>query len=70
MVLAGLLGLTPTGGTLANGYVPVNASTKVGSGIVNQTIQFHGSADLYSPNGASTIATRYSNATTERRIRL
>ena len=33
-------------------------------GIVGQTIQFHGPADLYTLNGASSIATLYSNAST------
>ena len=35
-----------------------------GAGIVEQTIQFHGAADLYTLNGATAIATLYSNATT------
>jgi hypothetical protein len=30
---------------------------------VNQTIQFHGTADLYIPSGATSVATLYSNAT-------
>ena len=35
-----------------------------GQGLVDQTIQFHGAADLYTLNGATAIATLYSNATT------
>jgi hypothetical protein len=60
--LAVVLGLTPVGTTLSNGYILIDASTKAGHGIVNQTIQFHGSADRYTLNGASTIATLYSTA--------
>ena len=62
--LAGLLGLTATSSTLSNGYLLVNTSTAPGAGIVNQTIQFRGPADLYTLNGASSIATLYSNAST------
>ncbi|MBD2210844.1 Ig-like domain-containing protein [Nostoc linckia FACHB-104] len=62
--LAGLLGLTDAASTLANAYLLVNNSTSAGKGIVNQTIQFHGTADRYTLNGAESIATFYSNATT------
>ncbi|MEQ1832053.1 MAG: N,N-dimethylformamidase beta subunit family domain-containing protein, partial [Candidatus Eisenbacteria bacterium] len=62
--LAPLLGLTPAGGTLANGYLLVNTATAPGTGIVSQTMQFHGSADLYTLSGASAVATLYSDAST------
>ena len=35
-----------------------------GAGIVGDTIQFHGTADRYPLNGATAVATLYSNATT------
>ncbi|MDX2302057.1 MAG: DUF4082 domain-containing protein [Microscillaceae bacterium] len=62
--LAALLGITPTGGTLSEGYLLVNTNNGPGVGIVNQTIQFHGTADYYTLNGATAIATLYSNANT------
>lgn len=62
--LASLLGLTDAGTTLANGYLLVDTSKAPGKGIVNQTIQFHDTADRYSLNGADSIATLYTNATT------
>jgi hypothetical protein len=62
--LAGLLGLTKAGGTLGNAYLQVNTGSGPGAGIVGQTIQFHGTADRYSLNGAQTIATLYSSAAT------
>ncbi len=52
--LAGLLGLTDTASTLANGYLQVDTATGPGAGIVGQTIQFHGTADRYTLNGAET----------------
>ncbi|MDD5580533.1 MAG: DUF4082 domain-containing protein [Methylobacter sp.] len=62
--LAGLLGVTATGTTLSNGYLLVDTSGAPGNGIVNQTIQFHGGADRYTVNSASSLATLYTNATT------
>ena len=62
--LAGLLGLTSASGTLANAYLLVNTSAPPGQGIVSQTIQYHGTADLYTLNGATAVATLYSNAAT------
>jgi len=62
--LAGLLGITAVGSTLSNAYLLVDTSKAPGNGIVNQTIQFHGSADRYILNGASSLASLYSNAST------
>ncbi|WP_341525543.1 DUF4082 domain-containing protein [Nostoc sp. UHCC 0302] len=62
--LASLLGLTNAASTLANAYLLVDTSTDVGDGIVDQTIQFHGTADRYTLSGASSIASLYTNATT------
>ncbi|MCM4084863.1 DUF4082 domain-containing protein [Paractinoplanes hotanensis] len=62
--LAGLLGLTSTTGTLAEGYLKVDTTAAPGAGITDQTIQFHGVADRWTPAGARLVATLYSNATT------
>ncbi|WP_173198526.1 DUF4082 domain-containing protein, partial [Geobacter sp. SVR] len=62
--LAGLLGLTDLGSTLADRYLLVNTSSGPGTGIVGQTIQYHGSANLYGLNGAASLATLYSDAGT------
>ncbi|WP_018612191.1 DUF4082 domain-containing protein [Segetibacter koreensis] len=61
--LATLLGITPVSGTLTNKYLLVNTGTEQGKGIVGQTIQFHGPANLYTLNGATSLATLYSSAT-------
>ena len=60
--LAGLLGLTATSPSISNGYLLVDTSKAPGNGIVNQTIQFHGAADRYTLNGASSVATLYTSA--------
>ena len=62
--LAGLLGLTSSTSVLSNSYLVVQTSTGPGVGIVGQSIQFHGPADQYTLNGASSFATLYSNAST------
>jgi hypothetical protein len=62
--LAGLLGLASAGEALANAYLDVDDSTPPGTGITGETIQFHGSADRYTLNGATAVATLYSDATT------
>ena len=61
--LASLLGLTDAATTLAEGYLLVNTAAAPGTGIVNQTMQFHGTADRYTLNGARRLL-RLSNATT------
>jgi hypothetical protein len=60
--LASLLGLTSAGSTLSNAYLKVNTASGPGVGITDQTIQFHGTADRYSLNGATAVATLYSDA--------
>jgi len=62
--LSSLLGITPAGGTLTDAYLLVNTASTPGAGIVNETIQFHSSADLYNLNGATSLATLYSDALT------
>jgi hypothetical protein len=62
--LATLLGLTATGGTTANKYMLVHTASGPGKGIVNETIQYQGGADLYTLNGATAVATLYSTVNT------
>lgn len=62
--LHSLLGITSAGGTLPEGYLLVNTASGPGTGIVGETMQYHGTADLYNLNGATSIATLYSDATT------
>src|SRR5215212_419100 len=62
--LAGLLGLTDAGATLGNAYLRVDTTRRPGQGIAGETMQFHGAADRYGLNGATALATLYSNAST------
>jgi len=62
--LAGLLGLTASSSQLSDAYVLMTTASGPGVGLVGQTIQFHGPADLYTVNGATTYATLYSSSST------
>jgi len=55
-LLADVLGVAPTGGTLAEGYLAVNPNEPATHGICRQTMQFHGTADHYRPAGARPVA--------------
>lgn len=62
--LASLLGLISAGTTRSNQYLLVNTASAPGTGIVNETIQFKGTADNYTVNGATSLAAFYSDAST------
>jgi hypothetical protein len=57
-----LFGISGVGGILGDKYLLVNTMEGPGVGIVPETIQFHGDANLYSLNGSSALATFYSSA--------
>ncbi|MCY4727666.1 DUF4082 domain-containing protein [Nocardioides sp. STR2] len=61
--LYSLAGITAQTGTVAEGYIGVNAAVEPGAGITTDTMQFHGTANRYSLNGATSVATLYSSAT-------
>jgi len=60
--LAVLLGLTDASATLSDSYLLIDTSSGPGIGLVRETIQFHGQADLYTTAGATALATLYSSA--------
>ena len=62
--LANLLGLTDAAATLSNAYLLIDTAHSPGTGIVGQTLQFHGAADGYTLNGATSLATLYSDRST------
>jgi hypothetical protein len=62
--LASLLGLKDAASTISDAYLLIDSTKIPGNGLVNQTIQFHGNADNYTLNGASSLAQLYTNATT------
>ena len=62
--LAAVFGITDATGTLDNGYLKIETGTEIGGGLLSDTLQIHGSADRYNLNGATKIATLYSNSST------
>ena len=60
--LAGLLGLSDAGATFSDAYLQVNTASGPGAGIVSQTIQYHGTADFYTLDGATSVAMIYFDA--------
>jgi len=58
--LASLLGINDDASVRSDAYLLVNTAQEPGAGIVNQTIQYHGAADLYTLAGATQVAAIYS----------
>jgi hypothetical protein len=58
--LASLLGVSDAASVRSDAYLLVNTAQAPGAGIVNQTIQYHGAADLYTLAGATQVAAIYS----------
>ncbi|GAA0657960.1 hypothetical protein GCM10010193_05790 [Kitasatospora atroaurantiaca] len=62
--LAPLLGLTATTGTQSDAYLKIDTSAAPGAGLTGDTMGYHGTADRYTLNGATAVATLYSDAST------
>ena len=61
--LASLLGITGASSVQSDAYLPINTAQEPGVSIIDQTIQYHGHADLYTLKGAAAVAPIYSNST-------
>ena len=62
--LGALLGLSGPASAVTERYIKVDTTQTPGAGITGETMQTHGAADQWSVNGATAVATLYSNATT------
>ena len=62
--LAALFGFTDRSAMLSNAYLRVDTSSPPGTGIVGETMQFHGTADCYTLAGTRAVATLYVDAAT------
>ena len=60
--LADLFGVVSAGGTRQNAYLKVETDTGPGVGITGETIQYKGAADLYTLDGAASVADLYLTA--------
>lgn len=61
--LTALLGITPAGGTVSEGYLQV-VPGGAGAGVATATLQFHGNATRYALSGAAAVAQLFSSAST------
>lgn len=57
--LADVFGVAPLGGSLSEAWLKIDTSTAYGAGLDSAIMRFHGSADLYSLNGATALANLY-----------
>jgi hypothetical protein len=55
--LAPLLGLSDADDTVSNGNLLIDTTQAPGSGLTSSLLQFHGAADVYTLNGARSVAT-------------
>ncbi|MEK6877710.1 MAG: Ig-like domain-containing protein, partial [Thermoproteota archaeon] len=62
--LSNLLGITSQGTSVSNAYFKINTTSAPGKGIADAILQFHGTADRYTLNGATEIASLYTNPAT------
>lgn len=61
--LRGLFGISETKDTIDQGYIAFDVKQEECNGISSKKMQFHGTADKYSLNGAKTIATLFGSKT-------
>lgn len=62
--LAAVFGVSPLGSVLPEAWLQISTCTAQGFGLTSQVLRYHGSADRYTLNGASPLATLYSSYTT------
>jgi len=62
--LANVFGVTSLGTTLAEGWLKINTATPYTTALEAQAMKYHGTADRYTLNGATALATLYTDPTT------
>ncbi|MEO6870424.1 MAG: hypothetical protein ABI168_12305 [Ginsengibacter sp.] len=62
--LSEIFGIADANDTISEGYISINTDTAIGKGITKQTLQFHGTSDLYNLIGGKKIAALFTNAIT------
>jgi trimeric autotransporter adhesin len=60
--LSNVFGVAQLGTTLAEGWLKIDTTTSYSSALDPSVMKFHGTADLYSLNGAKSVATLYSSS--------
>ncbi len=60
--LGDVFGIIKTASIVSNGYIKIDSVKDIGKGLINKTIQFHGSSAIYKLNGGKEIATLFVNS--------
>lgn len=55
--LAELFGIIPLNESISDGYIHIDTITEQGKGLTSKLLRFHGKADYFTLNGATTLAT-------------
>jgi len=55
--LSSMFGLSPLDGKIQDGYISIQSNNEVGKGLLNENLQFHGTADLYARVEGIEVAT-------------
>ncbi len=63
--ISGIFGIKPETGKIREGYIRIAPESDQGKGLSKQKMQFHGTADQYTVNTASTIAFLYADKSSE-----
>ncbi|HEY6977508.1 MAG TPA: hypothetical protein VH396_14520 [Chitinophagaceae bacterium] len=61
--IAEILGIEDKRDTLTEAYIKIDTLSGTGKGLLRETLQFHGTADLYKLSGCTKIASLYTSAT-------
>jgi hypothetical protein len=60
--ISDIFGLIDKVDTLSEGYISIDTNTEIGKGLLKETLQFHGAADLYELGGATKLADLFADA--------
>jgi len=63
--LSHVFGIVDIAGTVTDGYIAINTNEGIGKGLLPESLQFHGEADMYYLNGGKKIAALYRDAITK-----
>ena len=60
--LATILGIKNNTDSINEGYISIDIFSEIGKGLIKETLQFHGTGDLYQLNGSKKIASFYNHS--------
>ena len=63
--LSHVFGVDDTTGTINDGYIAINTNEDIGKGLIPESLQFHGEADMYNLKGGKKLAALHKDSTTK-----